>query len=269
MSNIAEFIRKHTILLVDDHLEILDFISDDLSDNYHVVSAMDGQQALNELENTNIDLIISDVMMPKMDGFELCSIVKKNPNLKHIPFIILTAKNGIQAKIEGLEFGADAYIDKPFSPSFLKAQIGSLLKNRMYLKEHFAQVNEAENSPIFPAIEVDFMEKLQQLIVENLENTSLCVEFLANKLHVSRPTLYRKVKSASNLSPHELINLIRLNKASELLHNGNYKVYEISSMVGFSSSSLFSRNFLKHFGHTPKEWETKFSQKRYFKFAFN
>jgi len=269
MNHKTDFIRRQTILLVDDHQEILDFLSDDLSDHYQVELATDGHQALDILEKMNIDLIISDVMMPNMDGFELCVIVKQNLNLKHIPFILLTAKNGVQAKVEGLEFGADAYIDKPFSPSFLKAQISSLLKNRMFLKEHFSQINESENMHVFPAIEGDFMERLQQLIVENLENTSLCVEFLANSLHVSRPTLYRKIKNASNLSPHELINLTRLNKASELLHNGNYKVYEISSMVGFSSSSLFSRNFQKHFGLTPKEWETKFSQKRSFKFAFN
>src|SRR5690606_21644021 len=118
------------ILIVDDHQEILDFISEDLSDFYQVETATDGLIALTILEQRQVDLVVSDLMMPNLDGFEFCVRIKRSPNYKHIPFIMLTAKNSLQAKIEGLEYGADAYIEKPFSPSFLQAQIGSLLKNR-------------------------------------------------------------------------------------------------------------------------------------------
>lgn len=260
-------VRK-IILLVDDHQEILDFLSDDLSDDYDVVQAHDGKLALQVLNKQHIDLIVSDVMMPEMDGFELCSLVKKDPNCQHIPFIILTAKNSIQAKIEGLEYGADAYIEKPFSPSFLQAQIRSLLKNRMFLKKHYAQVPENDSLLGGNTVEEDFMDKLQQLIIDHIDNSSLCVEFLANKLNVSRPTLYRKIKLTSNLSPNELINNLRLKKATQLLNNGSYKVYEISNMVGFSSSSHFIRNFQKHFGYSPKEWGSRLQNERFVQFRF-
>lgn len=259
-------VRK-IILLVDDHQEILDFLTDDLCDDYDIVQAHNGHLAIEVLLRQHIDLIVSDVMMPKMDGFELCSIIKKNPNCQHIPFIILTAKNSLQAKIEGLEYGADAYIEKPFSPSFLQAQIRSLLKNRMFLKEHYSS-NENTGTINPPTIEEGFMEKIQQLIIDHIDNTSLCVEFLADKLNVSRPTLYRKIKMTSNLSPNELINNLRLKRATQLLNNGSYKVYEISSMVGFSSSSHFIRNFQKHFGYSPKEWGTKFQHERPVQFRF-
>ncbi|WP_313368157.1 response regulator transcription factor [Sphingobacterium mizutaii] len=261
-------VRK-IILLVDDHQEILDFLTDDLCDDYDIVQAHDGYLALEVLEKQHIDLIVSDVMMPKIDGFELCSQVKKNQNYKHIPFILLTAKNSLQAKIEGLEHGADAYIEKPFSPSFLQAQIRSLLKNRMFVKQHYAQHPEPEDLLLGNSIEEDFMDKLQQLIVDHIDDTSLCVEFLADKLNISRPTLYRKIKQTSNLSPNELINNLRLKKASQLLNSGSYKVYEISNMVGFSSSSHFIRNFQKHFGYSPKEWEARFQQEKLVKFRFN
>lgn len=249
--------QKKTILLVDDHQEILDFISEDLSDFYQVETAKDGLIALAILEQRQVDLIVSDLMMPNLDGFQFCVFVKRNPDYKHIPFIMLTAKNSLQAKIEGLEYGADAYIEKPFSPSFLQAQIGSLLKNRQYTEEHY--VRNAHTDPSFPEVETDghIMEKLQQMIASHLDNPSLSVEFLATELHLSRATLYRKIKQESNLSPHELINRTRLNRAAELLNGTDLRVYEVSAMVGYNSCSHFIRNFQKYFGASPKEWGTR------------
>ena len=260
---------KLTILLVDDHQDILDFITDDLIDFYEVFQAKDGIQALQLLKQNPIDLIVSDLMMPKMDGFEFCSIVKKDNILKHIPFILLTAKNSLQAKIEGLEYGADAYIDKPFSPSFLQAQIKSLLKNRQLVKEHYSLNNTSEtliSSEL--SVEEEFLESLNQLILKHIDNTSLSVDFLADKLNISRPTLYRRIKHSTNLSPNELINKVRLTKASELLNQGKFKVYEVSSEVGFGSVSHFIRNFHKYFGVSPKEWGTQSIQTKNSKFRF-
>lgn len=254
-------LQKPTILVADDHQDILDFIADDLSDLYHVLKAADGEYALNCLDEHAVDLIVSDIMMPRVDGFELCTRLKENIHYSHIPFIMLTAKNSLQSKIEGLEYGADAYIEKPFSPTFLQAQIASLLRNRQNVRAHYYH---SPSSPM-QSIAINksdraFLEKLNQLITDNITEQSLCVDLLADRMNMSRPTLYRKIKALSDLSPNELINITRLKKAAELLSDGSHKVYEISGLVGFSSSSHFIRNFQKQFGISPKEWSEQRKQ---------
>jgi two-component system cell cycle response regulator len=247
--------HKPVILLVDDNEEILEFIADDLSDKYQVIMAQNGMEALKVLEKEIIQLVISDVMMPKMDGFELCALLKSKIEFSHIPVILLTAKNTLQAKIQGLELGADAYVEKPFSPEFLQVQVSSLIKNRNKIKAYFL------NSPLIhlksmahtKADEI-FLEKLQHNINVNLNNPDLDVERLAESMNVSRPTLYRKIKSISDLSPNELINLARLKKAASLLNEGILKIYEISEMVGYSSQTHFGRNFSKQFGMSPSDY---------------
>ncbi|MFD1771667.1 response regulator transcription factor [Sphingobacterium suaedae] len=256
MASIASV--KSTILVADDHQEILDFITEDLGDNYHVLKAKDGAQALAFLESSAVDLIVSDVMMPEINGFDLCARLKEDINFSHIPFIMLTAKNSLQSKIEGLEYGADAYIEKPFSPTFLQAQISSLLRNRKNVRAHF---NHSPTSPLQSVAlnksDQMFLEKLNHLILDNITEPTLCVDLLADRMNMSRPTLYRKTKALSDLSPNELINVTRLKKAAELLGEGYYKVYEISTLVGFSSASHFIRNFQKQFGISPREWAEK------------
>jgi DNA-binding response OmpR family regulator len=244
------------ILLVDDHEDILEFISNDLSDKYTVLTALDGKQALDILTAAGaVHLVISDVMMPVMDGFQLCREIKTNIDYSHIPIILLTAKNTLQSKIEGLEHGADAYIEKPFSPEHLQVQIANLLINRNKIKEHFA------NSPLVhiksmahSKADEEFLEELNNVIYANIENASLDVEQLARKMNMSRPTFYRKIKLVSDLTPNELINLARLKKAAELLAEGNYKIYEVAEMVGYNSQTNFGRSFLKQFGITPRDY---------------
>lgn len=252
------------ILLVDDNEEILEFISEDLASKYTTITAPDGKKALEILEKESVQLVVSDVMMPEIDGFELCRIIKTSLDYSHIPVILLTAKNTLQSKIEGLELGADAYIEKPFSPEHLRVQIANLLMNRNKIKEHFA------NSPLvhiksiaYSRADEDFLDKLNNAIHQNLENAELDVEHLARIMNMSRPTLYRKIKEISNLTPNELINITRLKKAAELLAAGNYKIYEISEMAGYSSQNNFGRNFLKQFGMTPTEYANlKHAEKR-------
>lgn len=243
------------ILLVDDHEDILEFISNDLSDKYTVLTALNGKQALDILNAGSVHLVISDVMMPLMDGFQLCREIKTNIDFSHIPVILLTAKNTLQSKIEGLEHGADAYIEKPFSPEYLQVQIANLLFNRNKIKEHFA------NSPLVhiksmahSKADEEFLEELNNIIYANIENASLDVEQLARKMNMSRPTFYRKIKLVSDLTPNELINLARLKKAAELLAEGNYKIYEVAEMVGYNSQTNFGRSFLKQFGITPRDY---------------
>ena len=247
---------KPIILLVDDNPEILDFISDDLRDKYAVIKALNGQEALDMIEIENIHLIISDVMMPVIDGFELCKRIKTNFNYSHIPIILLTAKNTLQSKIEGLEVGADAYIEKPFSPHHLQVQIANLLINRNKIKDHFASSPLANiKTMAYSKPDESFLNKLNAVINHNIQNLDLDVEHIANSMNMSKPTLYRKVKAISNLTINELINITRLKAAAKLLEDGDYKVYEIANMVGYSSQSHLGRNFLKQFGTTPTEYQ--------------
>lgn len=247
---------KPLILIIDDNEEILEFLADELSEKYKVLAACNGLAALEVLKEHPVQLIVSDVMMDEMDGFELCRIVKQNFEYSHIPVILLTAKNSLQSKIEGLETGADAYIEKPFSTEYLQVQISNLLANRNKLKEYFAHSPLVHIKSIaYSKSDELFLEKLNEMICNNLEYPDLNVEQLAGLLNMSRPTLFRKIKSITGLTPNELIHLTRLKKAAELLAGGDYKMYEVSGMVGYNSSTNFGRNFLKQFGMTPTEYQ--------------
>ncbi|MFT3749497.1 MAG: response regulator [Agriterribacter sp.] len=244
-----------SILLIDDDDEILDFLKDELQEKYVIHTAVNGISAMETLKHETVQLIVSDVMMPQMDGFELCRLIKTNIDHCHIPIILLTAKNTLQSKIEGLEIGADAYIEKPFSPAHLQAQIASLLNNRSRIKEYFSNSPLAHiNSMAHSKSDEAFLEQLHSIILQYLEDTMLDVEKLAASMNMSRPTLYRKIKGISNLTPHELINITRLKKAAELLAEGKYRIIEIADMTGFQSQNNFGRNFLKQFGMTPTEY---------------
>jgi two-component system, cell cycle response regulator len=243
------------ILLVDDEEEILEFLERMLKVKYTILKAEHGEEALEILANEAVQLVVSDVMMPVMDGFQLCRKIKTNFEYSHIPVILLTAKNTIQSKIEGLELGADAYIEKPFSKEHLQAQIASLMANRNKVREYFA------NSPLVhiksmahTRADERFLELLNDTICKHIEDIDLDVEKLARMLNMSRITLYRKIKAISNLTPIELINITRLKKAAELLAEGEYKIYEVADMVGFSSQSNFARNFHKQFNMTPSDY---------------
>jgi two-component system cell cycle response regulator len=246
---------KPIVLLVDDNEEILDFLGDDLSADYTVFTATNGQEALDVLKKEVVQIVISDIMMPVMDGFELCRQIKSDIHHSHIPVIMLTAKHTFQSKIEGLEIGADAYIEKPFSPRHLQVQIANLLKNRSKIKAYFASSPLVHvNTMAYSKADELFLGKLNDEIYKNLANINLDVEQLADLMNMSRPTLYRKIKSISDLTPNELINIARLKKASELLVEGAYKMFEISEIVGYTSQTNFGRNFFKQFGMSPTEY---------------
>ncbi len=243
------------ILIVDDEEEILDFLERILNNKYTILKAENAKDGLEILNNEAIQLIICDIMMPEMDGFELCKIIKSNFDYSHIPVILLTAKNTIQSKVEGLELGADAYIEKPFSKEHLLAQISSLLANRNIMREFFASSPLVHiKSMAHTKADERFLETLNETISKRIEDTDLDVEHLAGIMNMSRITLYRKIKAISNLTPLELINIVRLKKAAGLLAEGDYKIYEISAIVGYSSQSNFARNFLKQFNMTPTEF---------------
>jgi ligand-binding sensor domain-containing protein/signal transduction histidine kinase/DNA-binding response OmpR family regulator len=246
---------RSAILLVEDNQDLLDFVAKDLMSEYLVLKASNAEQAFEVIENESIQLIVSDVMMPGMNGFEMCEKIKTDIKYSHIPIILLTSKTALNDKIEGLEAGADAYIAKPFSMDYLKIQISNLLKNRQHIVEHFSSSPLAHiRSIVHTKTDEDFIKKLDEIIHQNISDPNLNVEFLAEIMNMSRSTLYRKIKDMTNLSPKELINLTRLKKAAELLKTNQYKVYEVSYMVGFNSPTIFGRNFQKQFDMTPTEY---------------
>lgn len=247
--------EKPAILIVDDNEDILDFLQDDLGELYTIFTAPDGVQALSVLNNQVVQLVISDVMMPVMDGIELCEKIKSSFELSHIPVILLTAKNTLQAKIEGLNTGADAYIEKPFSPEHLAAQVLSLLSNRNKIKEYFAQSPLAHiKSMAHSKMDEEFLEKMNHFIVEHISDADLDVDHLAMAMNMSRATFYRKVKSISNLSPNEMINISRLKKAVELMNTRMFPLSEIAERVGYQTLTQLGRNFQKQFRLTPSEY---------------
>lgn len=254
---------KPEILIVDDEEEILDFLERILKDKYHVLRSENAKDAFIILNEEAVQLIISDVMMPEMDGFEFCKVIKSNIDYSHIPVILLTARNTIQSKVKGLELGADAYIEKPFSKEHLFAQIASLLANRNMVREYFSSSPLVHvKSMAHTKSDERFLEKLNETISDRIEDTNLDVEKLATMMYMSRVTLYRKIKAISKLSPLELINIIRLKKAAQLLADGEHKIYEISTIVGFSSQSNFARKFLKQFKMTPTEYMNSLHQEK-------
>ncbi|MBF4470366.1 hybrid sensor histidine kinase/response regulator transcription factor [Flavobacterium sp. HJJ] len=257
-SEIAESetkLEKPQILVVEDNLDLLNFITAEMVSNYTVLKAENGEDALKIIHNENIQLVISDVSMPVMDGITMCKEIKTNLETSHIPVILLTAKNSLKSQIDGLEVGADAYIAKPFSTDYLKVQVNNLIENRRQIMNYYASSPLSHIKSIaHNKTDEKFLKKLDEEILKNIVDPDLSVESLAEIMNMSRSTLYRKIKDISNLSPNELINIVRLKRAAELLLNGNYKMYEIAEMVGYRSQTSFGRNFQKHFSMSPSDY---------------
>lgn len=254
---------RYTVLVVDDNKELLYFIADKLSSNFEIKTAQHGQEAIERLKEERIHAIISDVMMPVMDGLELCKYVKDKIEYSHIPFIMLTARNDLESKLKGLEIGADAYLEKPFSFTFLIAQVSNLLANREKERTAFTQ------RPFFPThntkmnrADEEYLEKMTELIHANIADEHFNVERLAEHLHISRSALHRKIKNLTNMVPVDFIRVIRLKRAAELIQEGKYTIAEISFMVGINSPSYFSKLFQKQFGVTPRAFSGKQAGKK-------
>ena len=244
-----------SMLLVDDNEEMLNFLSESLKSQYKLLTATDGKQALKILEHNPVSLIVSDWMMPVMDGEQLCRSVRANQLTSHIPFIMLTAKTDDASKVKGMNCGADAYIEKPFSLDYLQACIDNLLSLRSMLIQKFSQqpltpITEIASTPL----DSDFLSRLEKLIEDNFSNSELNVDFLAQQLGISRSGFFAKIKTLANASPNEMIQMIRLKHAARLLKQGQYRVSEVCYMVGFNSPSYFSKCFQKQFGIKPTDF---------------
>lgn len=261
-----------TILIVEDNEELRHFIISILQEKYQVIEAVDGAEGFERIKSVIPDLVISDIMMPRMDGIELLATTRKDHNVSHIPFILLSAKSAIEDRIKGLEYGADDYITKPFSAGYLKARIASMLKQRDILRRFFTQSkesgdkqtiqsNEATTNMIFPSTppitsyDEKFIKKIAQSVEEKLENPDFKIEDLADSMNLSRTVFYRKIKSILGVSPKDFVRDMRVKKAVQLLDSGEYSISEIAYMSGFSSPQYFSRVFKEVMNCTPSEYK--------------
>ena len=253
----------YTVLIVEDNDNMREFLAEQANMSFTIETARNGKEALEKLAGSHIDLIVSDVMMPEMDGFSLCKAVKADINLSHIPIVFITAKNDLESKIKGLQLGAEAYIEKPFSVKFFRQLIRSLLDNRRRERESFSKKPffNMDNMHMTKADE-EFMNKVIKIIEDNVGEDNFNVECMADILCMSHSSLLRKIKSVFNMSPVELIRLIKLKKAAELIQEGKHLMGGICYMVGISSPSYFSKLFFKQFGISPKDFEKQCREKQ-------
>lgn len=272
-----------TILLTEDNTSIRNFIKDSLSKHYHLLESSNGAEGLAMAMEHIPDLIISDVMMPEMDGLTFCRQIKTDPRTSHIPVILLTAKTGVANQVSGLATGADSYLTKPFSIQVLELQIHNLLAHRSRLWQHFQQELQTTNTPgpapatavenaaipVTPAenaeatapqlhpLDQAFIQNIIQITEAHLEDASFGIALLSRKAGMSQPVLFKKIKAITGISANDFVKSLRLKKAASLLQENRYTIYEIAGMVGYENSKYFSREFKKQFGQTPSEYAKK------------
>jgi len=256
--DLSEKLELPMLLIVEDNSDVRNYIKSNLNKGYIILEAVDGLDGWNKSIEQIPDLIVSDVMMPKTDGFKLCDKLKTDERTSHIPVILLTAKAALQDKIEGFETGADDYIMKPFEPDELKARVKNLIEQRKRIHEHFKKhgLFEIETKKITP-VDQKILKEIFETINQRISDPSLSVETLVENLSLSRSVLHRKVISLLGETPAELIRRIRLTKAAELIKQGFGNLSEISLEVGFSNPAHFSENFKKQFGIPPSQYQQK------------
>ncbi|MGV8137220.1 MAG: response regulator [Mangrovibacterium sp.] len=255
----AELKKPYTILIAEDNAELMDFIRNLLNNQYKLLEAMDGDKAWEAVQNEQPDLILSDVLMPGISGYQLCAQVKNSPALSHIPVILLTAKTTVFDQIEGLEQGADAYICKPFNVDYLLLTIKNLFMLRDRLRQFYVtpqtrKEQETSNPVALSPHDQKLMNKLTLMLERELSNPDLNVDYIGRDLGFSRTAFYRKIRGLMDMSPIDFLRSYRLRKAAEMLHEGSLSLSEIADRTGFSSYSYFSKSFKKHYGVTPKEY---------------
>lgn len=255
-----------TVLVVDDNKELRDMISDGLNGMYNVITAADGIEALERLEANEVDFIVSDVMMPRMNGVELLKKVKENIDTSHIPFIILTAKATRESRDEGMENGADIYLEKPFSIKSLIHQIENIRRTRRYFYERrrgtepLAVIEEQEKEaikenklPELSRFDREFLERMDKYMEENMSDDCFSIDNLAERLNMSRSSFYRKVKALVGMTPVEYVKNYRLDAAARMLRERE-RISDVVDNVGFSSTSYFAKCFKEKYGVLPRDY---------------
>lgn len=262
---------KGIMLLVEDNSELRTFLRSIFTSEYRIVEAADGLEGLNKALKFLPDIIISDVMMPEKDGIEMTRELRAEMTTSHIPIVLLTAKSSIESKLEGLEYGADDYITKPFSATYLKARVKNLLTQRKKLQTLYRQdlmsagtgapsmekSVEEQEVPAMSSIDCKFMDKLVELMEKNMDNGELVVDDFVQDLAVSRSVFFKKLKTLTGLAPIEFIKEMRINRAVQLIETGEYSMTQISYMVGINDPRYFSKCFKQKMGMTPTEYRDK------------
>ena len=263
---------RQSILIVEDNEELLQFLKDVLSREYHVILAKNGKIGLEKTIETLPDLIVCDIMMPIMDGLEMIKEIKENKDICHIPIIVLSAKAAIEDRISGLEKGIDDYITKPFSASYLKTRIKTLLLQRKTLQDAFLAsltsysygeddkpskryVNIMPDDPQITSYDEQLIKQIISFMEDNMDNVSLTIDTLASAVSMSRTVFYRKIKSLFGITPVDLIKDIRIKRAVQLIESGCYTFSEVAYMCGFSDPNYFGKCFKKQTGYSPSDYK--------------
>lgn len=247
---------KEKILIIEDNPDLRKYLTDSFKDSYCIIEADNGKLGVELANSIMPDLIISDIMMPIMNGFEVLKSIKTNLITSHIPIILLTAKAEDEDKIKGLEYGVDDYVLKPFNLKELTLRADNLIKNRIQLRKKFEkniQINPSEMT--VTSVDEEFLIRIGKIIENNMDDDKLDVEYLSKQIGMSRQHLYRKIKALTNQTPSEFIRIIRLKMAAQLIKNKCGNVSEIAYKVGFNNLSYFAERFKKHFGVNPSEYE--------------
>lgn len=251
---------RQTILIVEDNNEMREFIRMILSHDYRIIEATNGQEGIRMANLDTPEIIITDYMMPVMDGMDMARRLRNDVTTSHIPIIILSAKTDQESKILGMETGIDDYIEKPFSADVLRARIKNIIlrqeKMRVYFRERYVDKHENKQTEVSLA-DQKFMDRLTEILESNISNGDLNVDDVASQLNMSRSIYFKKIKALTCLSPNEFVKAFRMQRASELIDTRMYSITEISTKVGINDSHYFSKCFKLHFGMTPTEWKNR------------
>ncbi|MUU79135.1 two-component regulator propeller domain-containing protein [Winogradskyella endarachnes] len=250
-------VSSRTLLIVEDNTELRNYLKNELKSQYKILLAKNGKEGLQMAKEVLPDIIMTDVIMPEMDGFQFCKHIKSDIKTSHIPLLMLTAKTTIENRMEGIENGADAYMVKPFDMGLLKLRLSQLITSRQLIfNKYFNVISDVETKNT-TSMDKEFIEKVLSFINESIGDPDLNVESLASQLNLSRSQFYRKIKALTNQTANEFIRNIRLLKAKQMIEMGNSNISEVCYKVGFSSPSYFTKCFKSYFGILPKEIEIK------------
>ena len=250
--------KTPVILLVEDEQEVRDFIRGNFIKKYHVYEAPDGRKGFDMIIRLDPDIVISDIIMPVMDGIEMCQKIKSDIRTSHIPVIMLTARAAIESRIESLETGADAYLEKPFSMELLEIQINNLLDSRKLLRDKFSKELVIKPADItITSVDETFIRKAIDIADKHISDSGFGSDEFCREIGMSRSQLHRKLKAITSQSASEFIRTIRLKRAASLLKDSHLSVEEISFRTGFNSPAYFTKCFKTLFGKTPSEYSGK------------
>lgn len=251
-------LKGQRLLIVEDNIELRNYLKRELSDHYKIFTASNGKEGLEKAKKEIPDIIITDVIMPEMDGFMFCSKIKEDIQTSHIPLLMLTAKTMQDDRLKGIESGADAYLSKPFDLRVLKSRLAQLLSSRQLLfNKYFSSISDNDINANTTSLDKEFIQKVLNYINENINDPELGVETLASQLNLSRSQFYRKVKTLTGQTANQFLRNIRLQRAKQILENGYTNISDVCYQVGFSSPSYFTKCFRNHFGILPTEVETE------------